>query len=138
MERTITYAQASTAKALGFDQKCRQFWIKNSESPITAITPDNFNRRRDVLSAPSQDEFAGWLRDVHDVHISVRPIHMLLGKTITQYREINIFCRESYFSINLDEHKYDSYEDIMEVAIELAVEGLQIALKKVEIYKAES
>lgn len=77
-EEYVTYEQAVRLKALGFDWCCMTFYVDDIiKLPCSEIKPfpkpKNWNKQQETLSAPSIHQAAKWLRQEHNIHISVNP-----------------------------------------------------------------
>ena len=63
----VTYEQALALKELGFDEPCiKYYWtdgmfVKGYEDPF------NYNKRDNVISAPTFSQAFRWFRDVHEL-----------------------------------------------------------------------
>jgi len=71
---TVTYAQAVALKEKGFDEKCESFYQVGYEAVRHVLPTQNWNWFNDYLNAPDLYTVCDWLRDKHDLHLSVRAI----------------------------------------------------------------
>ncbi len=76
-EEYVTYEQAKALKAAGFDYEC-DYHFSKEDAPeglvwgIKSFAPANHNANG-YLSIPTLAQAAKWLREEHNIHISVNP-----------------------------------------------------------------
>lgn len=122
-EQQISFETAKLAKKNGFNVECHYFYCKNkicnyTSKPYHYGYTINANMKNDfgygkTWSAPTQSLLQKWLREKHNIIISINYNH-----------QINKYCatyEETYF-YEFEYEWYNTYEEALEI-------GLQNALK---------
>lgn len=136
-EQLITFETAKLAKEKGFDIPTIQFYTSGKKAYLSEAedymteryAESNWNNGRGSYptepekvscSAPTQSLLQKWLREIHDIHISLN------------YEVPNYSCTIGGYDQNKDEHtcielySWMPYEEALE-------KGLQEALKLIEL-----
>ena len=83
-EDYVSYEVAQLLKEKGFDWECLAHWFVGTERNFSiSKTPQNWNEVKtdlDWLSCPTHQMACNWLREKHQLHISV-DVSPLYGKT---------------------------------------------------------
>jgi hypothetical protein len=90
-----------------------------------ADAKENYLHRRDIsddlwLLRPTQSLLQKWLRDVHDIHVSVSPMHLSRG-----WRQQAYNMKKGHYKGASAGFHYKTYEEALEI-------GLEQALKLIE------
>lgn len=122
-EQLISFDTAKLAKDKGFRIDCKLTYYQRGEQKyvLTKATASNRTQHFEfIANAPVQSLLQKWLREVHNIHISIYPIGSSWEGDV---RDCNSNER-THSSINtqVDGKNYKTYEEVLEV-------GLQEALK---------
>tara|TARA_R110002153_G_scaffold13130_5_gene49083 strand:+ start:1510 stop:1917 length:408 start_codon:yes stop_codon:yes gene_type:complete len=133
-DRLIEFETAKLAKEKGFDiptikaykdyGKCS---IKSVPVfPMEMLNYNNINTNYWNISAPTQSLLQRWLREKHNIHIPVNWVYKKSYDTdVDWYYNVKGIGLISNNLIDLDETKFNTYEDALE-------KGLQEALKLIK------
>lgn len=130
------YVSIETAKLLkqaGFYYKCRAcFYVPNAEMedqrPTTVNHSDNWNVVDILYSAPTLEIVQRWLREVHNIEVSVEWFVSLSGAAegnwnLRKYNPVAQFENESAFNEDLN---FDSYDVALEAGVNMAIKKFLI------------
>lgn len=80
MEDYVSFEVAQLLKEKGFDEPCyMSYWLRAKDSIELTHLEQNGNKYSDCICAPSLQMAMKWLREVHQLHISV-DVSPLYGK----------------------------------------------------------
>lgn len=124
-EELISFQTAKLAKEKGFNEVTGKFWAKiNQSDDEEVINKDYMTHKwnslsKPIWSAPSQSVLQRWLREKHDLHVSLN--YELSGYSccVGGYDQIN--DKNKYIELS----RWSTYEENLE-------EGLFEALKFIE------
>ena len=121
-EDDCSFEVAKLLKEKGFDEGCNSYFISDNEIALISNRRD-FNNHGVYLSAPTHQMAMKWLREVHQLHISIKPTWAL--------GDMREPCRWEYDIINLatsvDPMYYvgkNTYEEAVEAGIKYCLENL--------------
>jgi len=146
-EQLITFKTASTAKEKGFNLKVENYYIGTNNQLVKADSEEDFNNWFDTeqvkwTSAPSQSVLQKWLRDNHNIFLSVGPsFDDDSSRKPTGYHCDLFWIFEDNISRSKElPHNYSTevkVEDIYKTYEEAYEAGLFEALKLIELPKEE-
>jgi len=114
---TLHFYTKPNSKMFGIDEHGRSYSIKNTAKTLYQCGKQTVLNIENVFYAPTQALLAKWLRDVHNIHITVG------CSEIQKYNLIVEIAHDGGTTLNSPLWKlYDSYEQAYET-------GLQAALK---------
>lgn len=123
-EDYVSFETAKLLKEKGFDEVCWRYWSvsENEIYGTDGIPFQNHELDDDMLAAPTLQMSMKWLRDVHNIHISLRPTFTedapyWYNASVHQV-EAHRF-RDKYFS----EH-FETYEEACEASIKYCLTNL--------------
>lgn len=133
-ESYCSFEVSKLLKEKGFDEKCSHYWQNEiSEYSIPkeiykwtdnafANTEINDSER---FSAPTHQMVLKWLREVHKIFIEPFVSIDLNGKYHYSFRLLNSICKDILEPKDLVRIDFkDTYEEVIEVAIEYTLENL--------------
>ena len=101
----IQYKTAVLAKEKGFDLECRHYFDikKFGEKPVgffgklnanilTTLSPSGKVVSCNYISCPLQSELQQWLREKHEIHVSVEPQYNLTDESINEIEFNDTWC----------------------------------------------
>ena len=127
-KQPISFETAKLAKEKEFDIKTTHYYLVDEKKHILNISKEysieglNWNVRSTRISAPTQSLLQKWLREVHDIDISIRLNQFGYGY---MYAINNIKSCENIIELKGGPNYKWTYEEALEV-------GLQEALKLIK------
>lgn len=115
-DEPITFETAKLAKEKGFNEECRFNVFRGTKDYITKEKSINSKLSSTTYSQPTQTKLQRWLREVHDIHISLNYEIEGYSCTIGGYDQIN----HNHVGVELEE-QYNTYEQTLEAGILVAL-----------------
>lgn len=127
-EDYVSFETAKLLKEKGFDEKCRQYYYRDnlilSRSEVCNEELDNFQEVGEGWSAPTLQMTMKWLREVHNIAVSVYVFNRDLPIKENEIRytcdiaTTNISSKEGHLRLT------GTYEEACEAAIKYCLENL--------------
>ena len=119
-EDYVSFEIAKLLEEKGFDCECHgYFWIAKDGDAILDYSYSEMDSNADRLyySAPTLQMAMKWLREIHNLYISIEPNHDKEGLH-------NAHVRRNWWGHNWDGIGYKTYEEACEAAIKYCLENL--------------
>ena len=122
-EKLVSYKVAKLAKEVGFNVVTEYRFFYNSE--LTTKTPSQSSKP--TIYAPTQGLLQKWLREIHNIEISVRAIkwenvELKTGLVLDSY-EYEMYPLKQHYYIYHKVPGFKTYEEALEIGLQ---EGLKL------------
>lgn len=132
----LPYELALLARKKIFNEECLGYYCSKDREVyignIDVLPPFNFDiKSKVIINAPLYQQMVDWLREKHNLHITVIPLGSFLKKkTITMY-DVYVNNNYMYADINLDAKgdgipEFKTYYDALNKGIEIALNSIEI------------
>lgn len=111
-EQLVSFETAVKAKEKGFNEKSKMYGSQNIPQ-IENYNETKYNIYRDYYFAPTQSLLQKWLRDIHNIDVTVKPFIKVVVKVGYHY-EIN---SKTDYGSNIAQ----TYEQALEVGLQKAL-----------------
>lgn len=131
-EACVSYEVAKLLKEKGFDWGCNGHWYIGEDKTFeisSSTDPINWNEVKtdlDWLSRPTQQMACRWLREVHNILVTVQPCEVGAGVMDYTYCIYRIICDNLYFEPLAQGRIEESmnYEKTLEAGLEFVLTNL--------------
>jgi hypothetical protein len=115
-EQLISFETAKLAKEKGFEEFCSKAFLRGRLVSNSIMNETFGEPLNDIVNAPTQSLLQKWLRDVHQIDISIK---VGLLDSISKVYIYSIPFNEGLINWN----KYNTYEEALEAGL---YEGLKL------------
>ena len=131
-EDYVSFEVAKLLKEKGFDEECRAYYVKSKECGIELFPSDRSHNYNDDVyphtSAPTLQMAMKWLREKHNLSITVFLLNVVDGEYIGYHADIELMAEwveslNKFKKVGLGE-AFHTYEEAVEAAIKYCLKNL--------------